>query len=155
MMAMLVKTQTGLRGATDKDHQAWVRFRRRLETMKPGRWLRFEWKSPRNGAHHRKFFALLQLVAENSETYDTPEKALVAVKLAAGFFDPFIDPRTGEIVPVPHSISYESMEQEDFERFYAAALDGVLRVILPTMPKTTADRLLDMIVDGWIAGAPA
>jgi len=154
MKAMLIKTHAGLRGATPDDQQAWAKFRRRLETMKPGKWLRFEWKSPRNGAHHRKFFALLQLVAENSEIYDTPEKALVAVKLAAGFFDPFIDPRSGEIVPVTHSVSYESMEQEVFERFYSAALDGVLRVILPAMPRETADRLLDMIVEGWVAEAP-
>ncbi|MDR0274142.1 MAG: DUF1367 family protein [Burkholderiaceae bacterium] len=123
--------------------------------MKPGKWLRMEWSSPRNGKHHRKLFALLQLVAENSEIYDTPEKALVAVKLAAGFFNPMPDPRTGEIVPILQSISFEAMGQEDFERFYAAALDGVLRVILPAMPKDTAQHLLDMIVDGWVAGVPA
>jgi len=149
MKAMLVRTPQGLRGATPADQDAWAKFRRRLETMKPGKWLRFEWSSPRNGAHHRKMFALLQLVAENSEIYDTPEKALVAVKLAAGFYDPVVDPRTGEIVPHVHSISYEKMGQEDFERFYAAALDGVLQVILPTMDRATADRLMDMIVEGW------
>jgi hypothetical protein len=154
MMAMLVKTHAGLRGATPDDQKAWAKFRRRLETMATGKWLRFEWSSPRNGKHHRKMFALLQLVAENSEVYDTPKKALVAVKLAAGFFDPVVDPRTGEIVPVPQSISYDAMGQEDFEQFYGAALDGVLRVILPTMPPETADRLLDMIVEGWVAGAP-
>ncbi|WP_225784678.1 DUF1367 family protein [Xenophilus sp. Marseille-Q4582] len=146
---MLIKTPTGLRGATPADQDAWAKFRRRLETMAPGKWLRFEWASPRNGAHHRKMFALLQLVAENSELYETPEKALVAVKLAAGFYDPIVDPRTGEIVPNLHSISYEKMGQEDFERFYSAALDGVLQVILPTMDRATADRLMGMIVEGW------
>lgn len=149
MKAMLLKSPTGLRGATPTDHDMWAKFKRRLETMKPGTWLRMEWSSPRNGPHHRKFMALLSLVAENSEQYNTTEKALNAVKLAAAYYDPFIDPRTGEIIPLVKSISYDAMPQEEFEVFYSAALDGVLQVILPTMSRETADHLLDMIVEGW------
>lgn len=149
MKAVLLRTESGLRGATPADHEAWNRFRRRLETMKPGRWLRFEWSSPRNGRHHRKLMALLQLVSENSETYDTVEKALVAVKLVTGHFDLMADPKTGEIVQIPRSISYDAMGQEDFDVWYSAAVDGVLQHILPTMDQATADRLLDLIVEGW------
>ena len=149
MKAVLIRTPSGLRGATPDDQTAWAKFKRKLETMKPGNWLRFEWSTPRNGPHHRKFMALLQLVAENSEVYDTVPKALIAVKLAAGYFDAHPDPRTGEIIPVPQSISYDAMPQEEFEAFYSAALDGVLQVILPTMDQATAERLLDMIVEGW------
>lgn len=149
MKAVLIRSTKGLVGSTPADQDAWAKFKRRLETMKPGTWLRMEWSRPRNGAHHRKMFALLQLVAENSETYSTPEKALVAVKLAAGYFDPMPDPRTGEIVPVLHSVSYDAMDQDAFEKFYSAALDGVLQVILPTMPRETAEHLMEMIVEGW------
>lgn len=149
MKAMLIKSPAGLRGATPSDQELWAKFKRKLETMKPGAWMRFEWSTPRNGPHHRKFMALLSLVAENSEIYNTTEKALIAVKLAAGHFDPAIDPRTGEIVPVVKSISYDAMAQEEFEVFYSAALDGVLQVILPTMSRETADQLLSMIVEGW------
>lgn len=149
MKVMLIKTASGLRGATPQDQEEWAKYRRRLETMKPGTWLRVESSRPRNGKHHRKMFALLQLVAENSETYDTTEKALVAVKLAAGYFDPMPDPRTGEIFPVLQSVSYDAMDQDAFEKFYSAALDGVLQVILPAMPRETAEHLMDMIVEGW------
>lgn len=149
MKAMLLRTEKGLRGATPTDQEAWAKFKRRLETMKVGTWMRFEWSSPRNGPHHRKFMALVQLVTENSEVYDTVPKALVAIKLAAGYFDPIPDPRTGEIVPALHSISYDAMPQDDFDQFYSAALDGVLQVVLPTMDRATADRLLDMICEGW------
>lgn len=152
MRAILIKTAKGLKGCTPVDQNEWAKFCRRLQTMKPGTWLRMQWSRPRNGKHHRKMFALLQLVAENSEVYDTTDKALIAVKLAAGYFDPAVDPRTGEIVPVPHSISYDAMDQGAFERFYSAALDGVLQVVLPTMDRATANRLLDMVVDGWASG---
>ena len=59
MKAMLISTATGLRGSTPADQDAWAKFKRKLETMKPGKWLRMEWSSPRNGPHHRKMFALL------------------------------------------------------------------------------------------------
>lgn len=149
MKAVLIKTPAGLRGSTPADQEAWAKFKRRLETMKAGKWLRFEWSSPRNGAHHRKLFALLQLITENSETYATTEKALIAVKLAAGHFDLMVDPRTGEIVQIPRSIDFESMGQEDFDAFYKAAVDGVLQYILPQLDEARAERLLDMIVEGW------
>lgn len=149
MKAMLMRTSKGLRGATPDDHAAYTKFRRRLETMPPGKWLRLEWSAPRNGPHHRKFMALLSLVSENSETYNTTAKALIAVKLAAGYFDPHIDPKTGEIIPIPHSIAYDAMDQDAFETFYSAALDGVLQTILPQIDKDTAEKLLDMIVEGW------
>ena len=149
MKCVLIKMGRGLRGATAVDHEVYEKFKRRLETMKPGTWLRMEWSRPRNGPQHRKMFALLQLVSENSETYNTPEKALVAVKLAAGFFDPFVDPKTGEIIQIPQSISYDAMEQDRFEHFYSQAIDAVLQHILPTMDRGTADRLLDMVIEGW------
>lgn len=149
MKAVLIRTPSGLRGATPSDHEAYSKFKRRLETMKPGKWLRLEWSVPRNGPHHRKFMALVQLVTENSEVYDTVPKALVAIKLAAAYFDPHVDPTTGEIIKVPQSISYDAMEQDEFDTFYSAALDGVLHGVLPTMDRATADKLLDMIVEGW------
>lgn len=149
MKCMLIRTDAGLRGATESDNAAWNKFRRRLEAMKPGKWLRIEASSPRNGKHHRKLMALLQLVSENSEIYSTVEKALVAVKLVVGHFEPAIHPQTGELIQVPKSISYESMDQDAFESFYSAALDGVLQHILPTMGRETADHLLEMIVEGW------
>jgi hypothetical protein len=149
MKAMLIKTDTGLRGATPEDHAAWMKFRRKIETIKPGKWLRVEFSSPRNGPHHRKLMALFQLITENSETWNTVPKALVAVKLCTGHFDLMTDPTTGEITKVPKSISFESMEQEEFEVWYPQAIDAVIQHILPQFDRATADRLLDMIAEGW------
>lgn len=149
MKAVLIKTDKGLRGSTPADHEAWLKLKRRLERMASGTWLRMEWAVPRNGPHHRKLFALLTLVAENSETYETTKKALVGVKLASGYVDHVVDPRTGEITQVPQSIAFESMEQDEFDKFYDAAIDGVLRHILPQFDREIADRLLEQIVMGW------
>lgn len=149
MKAILIRTARGLHGATPADHEAWVKFKRRLETIKPGKWLRMEFSTPRNGQHHRKFMALLNLITENSETYNTIEKALVAVKMVTGHFETHIHPETGEMFPVVKSISYESMAQEEFEAFYPAAVDAVITHILPQLDQDTAYRLIDMIIEGW------
>lgn len=149
MKAVLIKTDTGLRGSTSADHDAWEKFKRRLLTLKPGTFLRMEWAKPRNGKHHRKLFALLTLVAENSETYDTTAKALVAIKLVTGHYEPFIDPKTGELMQLPKSIAYDAMDQDEFDEFYSAAIDGVLRYILPHLNQVQAERLIEMIIQGW------
>ena len=149
MKALLQKTPKGLRGMTPADQEAWAKFRRRLETMKPGTVLRMEWVSPRNATHHRKFFALLNLVAENSEVYNTVEKALVAVKLIVGHAEPFIDPVTGELTQLPKSIAYESMGQDEFEQFYNQAIDGIVEHVLTHIDRENADHLVQMIIEGW------
>ena len=149
MKAILQRTEQGLRGVTPQDHAVWSKFRRRLESMGVGEYLRIEASKPRNGPHHRKLFALLTLVSENSETYDTTEKALVAVKLVTGYCDPFVNPLTGELGQVPQSIAYESMDQDVFDAFYNAAIDGILAHILPHLPRDKFDRLLDMIIREW------
>lgn len=149
MKFKLIKTEKGLRGATAEDHAAWLKFKRRLETMKTGTAMRAEFATMRNIDHHRKLFALIRLVTENSEIYDTEPKALVGIKLATGYFDLVTDPTTGEIVKIPDSISFENMPQEDFEVFYNRAIDGILHHILPHIERSKADRLLDMIISGW------
>jgi len=53
------------------------------------------------------------------------------------------------LIQVPRSIAYESMEQDDFDRFYEAAIDGVLRHILPQLDRETADHLLEQVILGW------
>ena len=42
MKAMLIKSPKGLIGSTPADQDAWAKFKRRLETMKPGTWLRIK-----------------------------------------------------------------------------------------------------------------
>ncbi len=40
-------------------------------------------------------------------------------------------------------------EQDEFDRFYSAAIDGVLQHILPHLDAEKADRLIDLIIEDW------
>lgn len=151
---MLIKTHAGWKGATPHDHEQWTNLNRSMESAPVYQQITIEWNTKRNVKHHRKLFALLQLICNNTEYYDTPERALVAVKLAAAFYDPIVDPVTGHVEKIPHSICFEKMGQEDFEVFYSAAIHGVVTSILPQFDKPTFDYLLDEIIRGWDAKVP-
>jgi hypothetical protein len=96
--------------------------REHLRKVKIGSVLSVEAKKPRNSQHHRKLFKLLDLMFQNQQRYTSVEHMLVDIKIKAGHFDEYIT-REGQLVYVPKSISYGSMEQHDFERFYDRVLD--------------------------------
>ena len=75
----------------------------------------------RNLKHHNKFMAILRLVADNSDEWDTSEQLLywIKAKLALGTFKE----TDGRLLFVPDSINFESMDQFKFEeRIYQPSL---------------------------------
>lgn len=105
----------------------------RLARIRVGEGIRVVWKRERTLWRHKKFFALLQLVAEHHPAYDNVEKALVALKVLTGLVDPFPHPQTGEIILQPRSISFQNMGEDEFEEFYERAVQGVLDHLVPGM----------------------
>ena len=87
-------------------------------------------KRPRNSKHHRKFFALLKLVYENQEHYESMDALLIALKVALGHCFPVIL-RTGQTAYVPKSISFAKMSQDEFEVFYEGVVKIVVTKFLP------------------------
>ena len=93
-----------------------------------------EVKQPRNLAHHRKFFALLDLIFENQQRFRTCDEMLVAIKVYMGVCNTMAL-KDGTAVRVPRSISFASMDQPEFERFYEMVLDVVAEHIIPGIDK--------------------
>lgn len=88
-------------------------------------------RRPRNPGHHRKLFALLSIVADNSEDFVSAEDVLIGVKAALGY-GRWVQPKgaTREIF-IPDSIAFENLPQDEFETFYDLAIAAVLRWWLP------------------------
>jgi len=142
----VVKTPDGkFRGWSQQDDIRLQKMRAKLKRMQAGAMMMISYKQPRNLKHHRKFFALVHAIVANSETYDTEEKALIAVKLAAGHVDFVPDPKTGELTAVPKSVSFPSMDQDEFEEFYERAVQGVITHICPHMTRLDLDRAIEMV----------
>ncbi|MCD8266042.1 MAG: DUF1367 family protein [Prevotellaceae bacterium] len=98
-------------------------------------------KKPRNIRFHRKFFALVKLVADNlpeelAERWHVdardPETMLRRYKRDLGYYDPYVNER-GEIEIVFRSIRFDDMDQTQFEEFYERAVGLTLSEYLPRM----------------------
>lgn len=89
-------------------------------------------RRPRNAGHHRKFFALLGVLVDNTEQFASVEDALIAVKAALGHGRWVkAHPRAEREIFIPDSIDFASMSQDDFEPFYEAAIAAIIRWWLP------------------------
>jgi len=83
--------------------------------------------NPRNVGFHRKFFAMLNVGHENTKLdmpFDTYRKYMTT---KAGFFTAYTTPKG--IYYDPDSISFASMEQDEFEDVYSRVLDKIIEDI--------------------------
>lgn len=90
---------------------------------------------PRNYEFHKKFFALVRLTYENLPEHlhsmlriRSEEDMLTSIKLELGYADRLW--YSGKQIAVPKSISFAAMDQAEFERFFARAVDLVLTLYL-------------------------
>lgn len=131
MKIYLKKSLSSLVPADDEAAEA-------LKKYKQGDTVSCEIRKPRNVDHHRKYFALLNLVVDNQERFRNTQELLDAIKFELGYVETRrkIVKETGswkysEFYQVPKSISFTSMDQHTFDRFYSKSIDIILQHILP------------------------
>ncbi len=90
-------------------------------SVKVGRVVALEGVRVRNGQYHKLYFAILKLIAENSNPPISRKAALHFAKVAAGVGE-FIDDSKGERWFVPGSISFAKMDQAGFEAFVQSSI---------------------------------
>ena len=89
----------------------------------------FEFKNVRNPGHHRKYFALLNLVVSNTEKFKDVNHLRMILAIECGHYDELIDPLSGEVRIIPKSISFSSMGQDEFSELYSKSLDYCCKVL--------------------------
>ncbi|MCO5092631.1 hypothetical protein [Bosea sp. (in: a-proteobacteria)] len=85
---------------------------------------------PRNLMHHRKLFALLNLVQDNTDRWPTVETLLDDLKISTGLFETRVNAVTGIPYIVAKSISFASMTQDEFEQWFERAVDLICKQVL-------------------------
>ena len=137
--SLFIKTMSG---ALAPVHDA---GRDALRTMKSGDYVMVTLKRPRNLQHHRKLFALLDLIFQNQTRYKSVEELLDAIKVYCGHCEVMIL-RDGTEVRRPQSISFAKMDQAAFEKFYDAVVNVVVTEIIPGLNRSDLEReLLDFV----------
>lgn len=117
----------------------------RVKRFKLGDVVRAKVSKPRNYEHHKKLFALLGFIADNSDVYNTPEKVLTVLKILTGHCEFIADPRTGELMAQPASISFEVMDQIEFSEWYEKAVNAAVQHLVKHMRKMDLEEALSMV----------
>jgi len=84
----------------------------------------------RSTKQHRFFWALLQLVCENHETYRNANQLLLWLKIRLGYVEE-VKFHSDEVWWVAKSISFNAMGQDEFRNFFDAALDVIVDEVIP------------------------
>ena len=127
---LMRRTEAGLVAADTEAAKA-------LAKVKTGDRVLVKVHRPRSIDQHRLFWGLLTHVAE-ATNFETPERLLTALKIALGRYD-LLGMPNGKVVPVPHSISFASMGQDDFQRFFDDSVRLICERVLPHM---TSEQLI-------------
>jgi hypothetical protein len=133
-------------GMTEADQDQWDKFKRWLKSVENGESFKLEWTRPRNLKMHRKLFAMLTVVSEYSEVYDTTDKALIGIKILIGHCDYVPNPHTGDLIAVPRSLSFSKCEQGEFEELYGRMVNAAIKYMVPTMDKAAIDEAVERLI---------
>jgi len=121
------KTMRGLQPVDDTGNEL-------VDALALGDVVRVKVTRPRNIHHHRKFWALMQLVYQNQEHYQSIDHMVAAVKVATGHSDA-LTTKTSDVIYLPKSIAFHKMDQQEFSQFYERVLDLIVKSILPGIDK--------------------
>jgi hypothetical protein len=115
-----------------------------MKAFKIGECARVNVTKPRNGKHHRKYWALCQLVAENTDRGWKADDVHYFFKIAAGYYDEIIDAH-GTIYKRVHSISFSAMDQIKFNILYTTVIHLVCDKIIPGLDEGELRKELEEI----------
>jgi len=116
-----------------------------LRKIKNGSLVQVEIKQPRNVQHHRKYWALVSLVAENTDRYPDAETVHEAIKVAVGLRTEITMP-DGAKAYVPGSIAFNKMDQGEFNAFYDRVCDAVAKHFLPGVTSESLKREVEDLI---------
>jgi sulfatase maturation enzyme AslB (radical SAM superfamily) len=114
--------------------------------LKSGDRLLISLQRPRNPDHHRMAFAVFNEIAE--ATGETVEKIYNELKFLLGRFDwIMVKDKNGKerAACVLQSISFESMNQDEFQKFWRDAWVIITERYFPGVPQKNIDHILQIV----------
>lgn len=117
-----------------------------LRSISMGECVEVTVKRKRNPKHHRKLMALLNIVVENTDgRWPNIDALKEDLKMATGLFEKRVS-ISGKTYFIPKSISFASMDQAEFTKWYDQALDVIVTRIIPGLDRADLENeVLSMI----------
>ena len=99
--------------------------RDRMNRLRKGQYYSFQYKRIRNYQFHKKYFAMLKLAFDNQEEFSSEEWLRRYTMLGIGRVETVIT-RDGKTVYMPESISFDKMDENEFEEVYQKTLSFLM-----------------------------
>lgn len=105
-------------GLGERGRKQWRRFVNGLLRLEPGEMVDIKTRKARSGPFHRRHMAMEQRIFESQEKFEHFDPGFRDwLKVGAGFVTWYPGPRGG-VFPVPKSISYDQLEDDDMRQFH-------------------------------------
>lgn len=108
-------------------------------------------RSPRQ---HRLFWALLQIVVDNHDYYKRPEQLLEWLKVRLGYVEETVW-HDGQVWFRTKSISFASMGQDQFRKFFTESLDVITAEVIEGIDREAILTEMSMMLGENIRGYDA
>lgn len=115
-----------------------------VQSIKPGGSLWLRGNRARNPRRHRLFWALVQIIKENTDARQSPDAIADYLKIRGGHVEVFKRPG-GEVVEVPKSISFSRCSESEFKSFIDRLMDVIRTEIIPGLDEGDLRRELEAI----------
>ena len=99
-----------------------------INKIKIGTTFYVTYKPKRNYENHKRFFSMLKLVFDNQSFYKDMDNILEIIKFRSGYFDTIITHKGAKHYKTK-SISFDTMDEEQFKMFFSKAIDVALELI--------------------------
>jgi hypothetical protein len=139
-----------LTGLTEKDRRNYARWHERIKTIGPKESLIFSWREPRSGAYHARHFAMLHALFDAQEQFIDEDQFRKWGEGGAGYADLCPGPQ-GKPIAVVKSISYEKLDQKEFEPVHDAVFkfyrtEYARRFLWPHLTDSQTSEMVDSIL---------
>lgn len=137
-------------GLGEQGKKRWRRFMNGLMKLAPGEMVEIRTHKARLGWFHRKHMKLETRVFEEQERIAEFDQFRLWLKVGAGFVDWMPGPKGG-VFPVPKSIAYDKLGQDEFEEFHLNAIaflrtDHACKYLWPKMPEQMRGNAIEAVL---------
>lgn len=124
-----------------------------LNKAQPGEMLEIKTHRDRLGWYHRKHMAMEQGIFNSQERFEHFEQFRLWLKVGAAFVDWLPGPKGG-VIPIPRSISYAALEQDDMEKVHREMVKFLrsphaLRCLWPHLDEGRRAAMMDSLLEGF------
>lgn len=140
-------------GLGEKGKKQWRRLWNGFFKLEPGEMIEINTHQARLGWYHRKHMALEQSLFESQERFEEFDQFRNWLKIGAGFVDWYPGAKGG-VVPIPKSISYAKLEQNEMESVHTEMVLFVrtphaIKTLWPHLKGDTGAEMIDVILSGF------